>query len=117
MAKHPEQDDLELAAWHESSVEFANHLNVKEIYDHIRTYLTKAESAMLINPNVSDDQKIRELKEFFPKKGGRWFENFMDALKKTKACTGHDVIIRALNSRIAKGNFLMLHACNLARLY
>ena len=101
------QQDLEQqrlrAAWYGSSVEITKYLNVEEIYSHIREYLTDAESETLISTNVSSDQKIKELMEFFPKKGGRWFENFMDALTKTKTGTGHEIIIAALDFKRSKG--------------
>ena len=64
------QQDLEQklrTAWYGSSVEFTRYLNVREIHSHIREYLTDAESEILISANVSRDQKIKELMEFFPK--------------------------------------------------
>ena len=100
-------------AWYGSSVEFHNHLNVTEIHSHIRKYLTTAESETLISTNVPWGQKINELINFFPKKGGGWFDNFMDALTKTKAGTGHDIIITALNSKLPKGNTI---SCTIYRL-
>ena len=87
MAQDLEQQRLR-AAWYESSVEITKYLNVNEIYSHIRKHLTDAESETLISVNVSRDQKIKELMEFFPKKGGEWFKNFVDALAKTKTGTG-----------------------------
>jgi len=98
-------DDLEQSAkhkaWFESSVEFTRYLNINEIHSHIRRYLTAEENEKLLDSNLLQDQKIKELMEFFPRKGGKWFKSFIDALEKTKANTGHDIIIKALKLRLS----------------
>ena len=110
MEDQQDPEQILTTAWWRSSVEFTQHLNVKEIHSHIREYLTNEESGRLINTNVSEEQKIKELMEFFPKKGGNWFENFMDALTKTQAGTGHNIIIAALNSKVKSSHIISVCA-------
>jgi len=96
-----EKDKINNDAWFKSSEEFTKYLNITEIHPHIRPRLTVAESEYLIHSDEEIPKKIAKLMNFFPKKGGDWFEFFVKALhKSSKPGTGHHHIVAALRRNL-----------------
>ena len=95
-------DRIKEQAWIKTSKEFRNYLDVKEMYVHLRSHLTKPQSDSLRNVYKENDEKINELMDWMPAKGGRWFANFVNILKETKDGTGHLMIIKALKDNLYK---------------
>ena len=86
-------------AWHKTSVDFRQCLNVTEIYAHLRVHLTDEQAEKLLSENVRTS-KIDQLMEWLPAKGDTWFEDFVGILRKTTDGTGHATIIDALQRNL-----------------
>ena len=95
-----EMEKAKEAAWYKTAENFKKYLNLDEIYSSLRASLTSEQAEKLRNKLTGREEKINELMEWIPAKGGDWLKEFVDILNKTKAATGHSSIVVALRSNL-----------------